>query len=246
MYGQGRYNRVAVLTSGGLDSLVLLDELARKYATVFPIYIRGGSAWERAELHWLKRFLYDLPHRSIRPIKILTNPMSDIDADHWSVTGNGVPGYYEEDPACYIPGRNIMLLAKTAVYCATQRIEAIAMAQLKGNPFPDSTPSFFRRLQSALSLGLKSEIKIISPYLKLSKIEVIRRGRGLALHRTFSCMRPVGLTHCGVCTKCAERRKAFQASGVADATRYAAKPPQPLRHQQRGSYARQNHNAQSR
>jgi tRNA(Ile)-lysidine synthase TilS/MesJ len=40
--------RVAVLTSGGLDSCVLLADLAREN-TVYPIYVEFGLAWEKAE-----------------------------------------------------------------------------------------------------------------------------------------------------------------------------------------------------
>src|SRR5437879_5847528 len=41
-------DRVAVLTSGGLDSAVLVADLARN-ADVFPLYVEFGLAWEAAE-----------------------------------------------------------------------------------------------------------------------------------------------------------------------------------------------------
>jgi tRNA(Ile)-lysidine synthase TilS/MesJ len=40
--------RIAVLTSGGLDSAVLLADLAGAN-TVFPVYIEAGLAWEARE-----------------------------------------------------------------------------------------------------------------------------------------------------------------------------------------------------
>src|SRR5262249_42979960 len=161
----------------------------------------------------------------------------DLYDHHWSVTGVGVPDYFAPDSECYLPGRNIMLLAKVSVYCALHAIGTIAMAQLKGNPFPDSTPRFRRRLQSAFSLGLNYPLKILPPFLKSPKAEAIRKGRPLPLPRTFWCIQPRGRSHCGVCPKSAERRKAFQAAGVLDQTPYAAPPPAGRRLAKGGHYA---------
>ena len=46
---------------------------------------------------------------------------------------------------------------------------------------------------------------------------------------TLSCMNPMitdGLPqHCGLCSKCRERRDAFTAAGVSDPSTYANQPP---------------------
>jgi 7-cyano-7-deazaguanine synthase len=55
----------------------------------------------------------------------------------------------------------------------------------------------------------------------LTKTDIIRRGRHLPLGLTFSCIAPVSRRHCGRCNKCAERRRAFVAAGIADPTDYA-------------------------
>jgi 7-cyano-7-deazaguanine synthase len=39
---------------------------------------------------------------------------------------------------------------------------------------------------------------------------------------TFSCIRPIGIRHCGRCNKCEERRRAFADAGVKDPTKYGA------------------------
>jgi 7-cyano-7-deazaguanine synthase len=48
---------------------------------------------------------------------------------------------------------------------------------------------------------------------------------GVPLEMTLSCMNPVGTTHCGLCSKCRERRDAFREAGVNDATTYANVSP---------------------
>ena len=47
---------IAVLASGGLDSCVLIADLAED-AKVSPLYVRKGLAWEDAELTALVSFI---------------------------------------------------------------------------------------------------------------------------------------------------------------------------------------------
>lgn len=218
-----RSHAVCVLTSGGLDSAVLLQELTREFAEVHPVYIRCGLFWEASERYWLQRFLKAL-HRPevIRPLKTLRMDLREIYGDHWSLTGKNVPDYHTEDFEVYLPGRNIVLLAKTAVFCVLHGIPTIAMAPLNANPFPDGTYHFFQHIQDVLSEGMATQLSLRTPFRALSKAEVIRMGKDLPLELTFSCIGPKGRFHCGECSKCGERIKAFREVGVADRTVYTA------------------------
>ncbi len=95
------------------------------------------------------------------------------------------------------------------------------MAPLESNPFPDARPEFFRALERAIDLGVGLKLKILTPYVGMTKAQVIRRGANLPLRFTLSCARPQGITHCGRCTKCAERIEGFREAGIPDPTRYA-------------------------
>ena len=69
--GQG----AAVLCSSGLDSAVLLADVARR-ETVVPLYVSVGLAWEKQELAMLDRLLASTPFRSVRPIvRLLSLPL---------------------------------------------------------------------------------------------------------------------------------------------------------------------------
>ncbi|MGH7815432.1 MAG: 7-cyano-7-deazaguanine synthase [Candidatus Binataceae bacterium] len=216
-------SRVAVLASGGLDSSVLLAELARRGRRVYPIYIRAGLRWERDELRVLRRFAGALNRPNVERIAVLALPMRDVAGDHWSVTGRGIPGYRARTESNYLAGRNLALLAKGAIFCARNRIGEIAMAPLRANPFPDARPEFFRAVERAAYLGLGLKLRVATPYLKLTKAKVIEKGRGLPLQFTISCARPRGAIHCGRCTKCAERVEAFRAAGISDPARYGVR-----------------------
>ncbi len=149
--------------------------------------------------------------------------MDDVAADHWSVTGHKVPGYKAALSSNYIPGRNLTLLSKAAIFCARNRIGEVAMALLEANPFPDARPVFFEAVSRAVDLGVGLRLKISTPWLGKSKPEVIALGRGLPLELSVSCIKPRGNVHCGQCTKCAERVEGFRIAGIADPTRYAKK-----------------------
>ena len=229
----------AVLLSGGLDSAVLLADEATR-GDVQPIYVSVGLAWEISEREMVSRFLAHarLPGR-VRPLVSLSVDMRDVYAEnHWAVQGRP-PSYHTPDEDVYLPGRNIILLAKAGVYCAAARLGRLVLGTLAHNPFPDATPEFRSAAAHALSLGLAHNLRIDAPYAEVSKAEVVRRGAslGVPLELTLSCMNPPGTglrgsygdlsptalkaRHCGACSKCRERHDAFLDAGVTDTTDYA-------------------------
>jgi len=212
-------DRIAVLSSGGLDSCVLLAEEA-KTAEVYPIYIRCGLAWEEMELEALRVFLRALNHPHVKAVTTLSAPIETMYGGHWSVAGDAVPGAEEADSTVYLPGRNILLIALAAVWCSTHDVSRIAIGSLAGNPFPDATPKFFSDFASALGSGLNHPIEVKAAFQDLRKWELIKQFRHLPLGSTLTCMAPRGLRHCGQCNKCRERQVAFEKAGVQDPTEY--------------------------
>lgn len=203
--------KACLLASGGIDSAVLLGELLRAGRTVFPLYFRCGLAWEKAELHWLRRILKTQHSARLSPLTVLPSPVEDLYGRHWSLSGRRVPGYRSPDKDVYLPGRNLMFLAQAAVFCAKRGISDIYLGTLGGNPFPDATPKFFRMAAGAASEALGHLIRVHAPFRGLSKASVVKKGRDLPLHLAFSCLSPKGLSPCGRCNKCAERDKALMA-----------------------------------
>jgi 7-cyano-7-deazaguanine synthase len=218
-----RSEELVVLASGGVDSAILVVDQAAQGQVVHPIYVRFGLAWERVEEAHLRRFLDGVPgHEGIRPLTVLELPIADVYGSHWSVSGTDTPDDTTPDDAVYLPGRNLLLLAKTTVWCALHDVGRIALGTLRGNPFTDASREFLSGLARSASLALGHQLEVLTPFAQLSKVEVLERGRGLPLEHTFSCVAPVGAAHCRSCNKCAERRKAFAEAGMDDRTCYAA------------------------
>lgn len=211
---------LAVLSSGGLDSAVLLADSLRQGSAVHPLYVRSGLAWERDELLYLNRFLDAVRTPALRPLQILDLPVADLYGDHWSLTGRNVPDATSPDVAVFLPGRNVLLLAKALLWCHLHRVPALALGLLGSNPFPDATGSFFSAYSDAVNQAVGGSVQVVLPYLTMRKAEVLQRAKDVPLKLTFSCIQPVEGRHCGRCNKCAERQQAFKEAKLLDATEY--------------------------
>jgi 7-cyano-7-deazaguanine synthase len=227
-----------VLLSGGLDSAVLAAHEGAT-ARVLPVYVSVGLAWEDAEVAMVERLLTSPAYAGkVEPLSRVSFTMRDVySPTHWAIRGVP-PAYDTPDDDVYLAGRNLVLLTKAGVVASKAKAHRIALGPLAGNPFPDARPEFFAAMTQALSLGLDHPIEISTPFLTWEKEDVIARGveLGVPFEFTLSCMNPVaGATggsgagalpqHCGLCSKCRERRDAFAAAGVSDPSIYANKSP---------------------
>lgn len=227
-------DRVAVLTSGGLDSAVLVADLARN-ANVFPIYVEFGLAWEAAEKKALQSYLAARDGVRVAPLTMLAVPADRFYGRHWSLTGADVPDYDASLDADYLPGRNVLLLGVTAVWCALHDVHRIALGSLAQNPYEDAKPEFFADYGRLLSGALGHGIEVVAPYRGMEKSALIRAHPDLPLHLTLTCIGQkagesldesagAGPLHCGACLKCHERHEAFVEAGAPDRTRYRVAP----------------------
>ena len=212
-----------VLFSGGLDSAVLLALEQRDHPVAQPVHVRSGLAWEDEERRAIDRLLQHPSYAGVQPLITIAVDLRDVyPPQHWAIAGTP-PAYDTPDEDVYLEGRNITLISKAAVLCARLRIHRLALGPLSNNPFPDASPQFFDTMAQAMSLGLGRHISIVTPLTDRHKDDVIKLGVELAvpMELSMSCMNPRGGVHCGACSKCRERRDAFEVARVPDLTEYA-------------------------
>jgi len=214
------HDSLAILISGGLDSAILLGDALPRYRSIHPIFVRFGLSWEAVERSYLDRYLDALRCPVLAPLVVLDQPVADIYGAHWSVTGEGVPDAAAPDEAVFLPGRNVLLLAKAMLWCHRHNVPAVALGSLATNPFPDATPEFFRAIEDVVNRAVGGRVEVRLPFGAMQKTAVMQLGRSLPLEFTFSCIRPMEGLHCGRCNKCAERRRAFAEAGMGDPTQY--------------------------
>ena len=171
---------------------------------------------ERQEVAGLRLFLDQVDRPGLQGLVELDEPVAGLYGDHWSVTGQAVPGRDSPDESVGLPGRNLFLITKAAVWCGIRGVETLAIGTLASNPFPDGSDAFFDAVEASIQIGLGVKLRLIRPFHRLTKAEVIRRGAGLPLGLTISCLDPTLGHSCGVCNKCEERRLGFESAGLAD------------------------------
>lgn len=218
---------VAVLFSGGLDSSILLARLLAEQRRVQPLYVACGLFWQRVELRWARRYLQAIDAPGLEPLVVLEMPLADLYGDHWSITGRGVPGADEPDEQVYLPGHNPLLLIKADIWCRQRGVVQLALGALATNPFGDATDAFFASFAAAMDQAVPGKLALVRPLASKGKRDVMQSGGAAPLGLTFSCLAPVGESHCGACNKCAERQRAFRDAGLVDLTKYAA-PLRPI------------------
>jgi 7-cyano-7-deazaguanine synthase len=214
---------VAVLTSGGVLSLAMLEDLAKKFKTVIPIYVVSGFIWEPAERFWLRRFHRHLKrrHNSMGELIDISFPIKTIyRRGYWATDGGEVPGPYAADSTMELPGHNLTLLTVASVFCNINGIRELAIGTLGSSTFSDASAEFYKQFEELTKLGLRKRVKILTPLSHAKRSNLIKKADDLPLDQTFSCINPKGQTHCGNCYKCGERKRAFQDAGVKDPTQY--------------------------
>jgi 7-cyano-7-deazaguanine synthase len=217
----GQPSTMGLLTSGGLDSAILLYQLLDHGWCVRPFYVRTGCLWQAEEIGAVRKLLANCRESKLEELVELEMPVGDLYADHWSLTGRSVPDLHTTDDAVFLPGRNPLLLLKPALWCAMHGVPKLALATLAANPFDDAKPEFFDRFEAMIGWATGCDVRVVRPFEMLSKRCVMQLGRDFPLELTFSCLAPVGGQHCGRCNKCAERAAAFGHLSTGDPTEYA-------------------------
>jgi 7-cyano-7-deazaguanine synthase len=135
-------------------------------------------------------------------------------------------------PLTYVPARNTLFLAYALAWAEVLRAEDIFIGvnAIDYSGYPDCRPEYVQAFENLANLATKAgvegmlEFKIHTPLIRLTKAEIIKKGRelGVDFGLTHSCYDPLADGRaCGECESCMLRRKGFEEAGVVDPVRYA-------------------------
>ena len=212
--------KAIVLVSGGIDSTVALWWVMDEGWEAIPLtidYFARGKAEESAVRRVVKK-------AGIR--RLIEIPLDSVKEIHDLAKERRLPATIKRAPEGYIPARNMMFYSIASHYAEIEGAEFIVGGHNKGDPeeFPDSSQSFFRRMNDSMKMGLwsyrRKPVKILIPLRGKTKQEVIRLGfkLGAPLGLTWSC-RFDRSKPCGKCSSCAERDEAFASIHAAASVR---------------------------
>lgn len=220
-----------VLVSGGLDSMVSASRAREDGHRLFALSIDYNQR-HQVELAAARRIAQHLgaERHVILPLNLSAFGGSALTADI-DVPKEGVG---EGIPVTYVPARNTIFLSLALGWAeaAGARDLFIGVNALDYSGYPDCRPEFIAQFERLANLATKAGVEgegfsVHVPLLHLSKADIAREADRLGLDAglSWSCYDPGEADeHCGLCDSCRLRSKGFAEAGLADPTRYAARP----------------------
>ena len=219
--------RSVVLLSGGLDSATALAIARARGDECHTLSFDYGQR-HRAELAAARRVSVSMRAVAHREMRVSLDAFggSALTDKSIAVPEHGGTGI----PITYVPARNTVFLslalALAEVVDADRIVIGVNFIDYSG--YPDCRPEYIAAFQAVARLATKrgvegGKLAIEAPLIKLSKADIIRRGRDLGIDYslTVSCYQADDEGRaCGRCDSCRLRREGFAAAGLADPTRY--------------------------
>lgn len=221
--------RVVVL-SGGLDSTVALYSAVETLGALNVLAVSFNYGSKHNEREFLSAHL-SCRHVGVEHLRVdLTNIAEFLRSD-LLLSGGEIPeGHYAEKTMrrTVVPFRNAIMLSVSCAIAESRDHDSVVIGNHSGDHaiYPDCRDEFIQAFRSAMAHGTYAKIDLLSPFVSLTKKEIVLLGDRLCVDwaLTYSCYNG-GAIHCGRCSTCFERREAFFLAGVTDPTLYRDKTP---------------------
>ncbi len=218
-----------VLLSGGVDSATCLAMAIDKYGSgeVMALSVYYGQKHDK-EIQAARRIadyygveLVELDLAKIfagSDCSLLKGSDDEIPKEDYAAQLKRTGG---APVSTYVPFRNGLFLSSAASIALSNGCEVIYYGahsdDAAGNAYPDCSSRFNNAMNEAIYVGSGERLKIVAPFVELTKADVVKRGLELCVpyELTWSCYEG-GETPCGACGTCRDRMAAFEANGVKD------------------------------
>ncbi|MER3446357.1 MAG: 7-cyano-7-deazaguanine synthase QueC [Candidatus Dadabacteria bacterium] len=219
--------KAVIIVSGGIDSSTLIYKTIREGYETYALTFMYGQKHKR-EIESARRVCdtLNVAHRII-DISTLKEILSGSALTDWEIEIPEVPEttkYYETLKTTIVPNRNSIFLSIAIGYAVSIGANHVFFGAHHSDRgvYPDCRHEFVDAFQYAERLANDNSLLVVSaPFVNMNKSEIIKMGieLGVPYKETWSCYRG-GEIHCGVCSSCRERKRAFQEAGIWDPTEY--------------------------
>lgn len=220
--------KAVVLSSGGLDSTTAMAVAGKEGYEIYSLTFRYGQR-HSLELEMARKVAKALGAKQHLVIDINLRQIggSALTGDIDVPKGRSKQKMKKEIPATYVPARNTIFLSYALAWAEV--LEAsdifIGVNAIDYSGYPDCRPEYidaFERmanLATKAAVGGRTEIRIETPLIYMTKAEIIQKGieLGVDYSMTHSCYDPSPEGRaCGECDSCLLRKKGFAEAGVQD------------------------------
>ncbi len=210
-----------IIVSGGMDSITLLHE--RKDTIALAVSFDYGSNHNAREIPFARLHCQRL---GIRHVVIPLAFMQQYFKSSLLEGADAIPDGHSADSnmkSTVVPFRNGIMLSIAVGIAESNSLKRVLIANHGGDHaiYPDCRPEFITAIDAAAKAGTYVDVAIEAPYTNISKTDIARRGKSLAIDysETWSCYKG-GEKHCGKCGTCVERKEALRDAGIIDTTQY--------------------------
>jgi len=225
-------DKTVVLLSGGIDSTTTLAIAGNMGFDLYALSFCYGQR-HQIELAAAKNVAaqYGVRKHMVLDIDLRLFGNSAL-TDSIDVPKNRNVGEMGKDiPVTYVPARNTIFLSFALAWAEVLGSYDIFIGvnALDYSGYPDCRPEYIAAYEKMANLATKNAVegrrnlRIHAPLLHLTKAQIIRKGRELAVdfRLTHSCYDPASTGEaCGECDSCRLRRKGFQDAGLQDPAVY--------------------------
>lgn len=220
-------NNAVVIVSGGIDSSVLTFNAIKKGIKVYPLTFIYGQKHSK-EINSAKKIceILDLKPRiiDISSIKELLkgSALTDTSVEIPKVAAE--TKNYATLKTTVVPNRNAIFLAIAVGYAESIGVDMVLYGAHHSDRgvYPDCREEFVNAFENAERIANDNEkLMIEAPFVNMDKSQIIKLGSSLEVpfSDTWSCYVGTDL-HCGKCSSCRERIRAFKDADVSDPTEY--------------------------
>ena len=189
-----------LILSGGMDSTTMLYDFQDRIA--MAISFDYGANHNRKEIKFAALHCDRL---GITHIVIPFDFMRRYFRSSLLDGAEAIPeGHYEDENmrSTVVPFRNGIMLSVAVGMAESNDLQYVMMANHGGDHtiYPDCRPSFVEAFDKAAEAGTFNGVRLLSPYVDMTKGDIARRGKELGIDyaETWSCYKG-GDVHCGRC-----------------------------------------------
>jgi 7-cyano-7-deazaguanine synthase len=219
--------KAVVIVSGGVDSSTLLYKIVKEGYETYALTFIYGQKHER-EIESARRICSGL--RVSHKVIDLSSLKAILSGSALTDSGVEIPDvpetveYYETLKTTTVPNRNSIFLAIAIGYGVSIKANQVFFGAHHSDRgvYPDCRREFVEALEYAERLANDNPNLVVSaPFVDINKLEIVRLGAELSVpyEETWSCYKG-GEVHCGICSSCRERKRAFDEAGILDPTEY--------------------------
>ena len=219
--------KAVIILSGGIDSSTLCYKFAKENFDVYSLTIIYGqkhlreveSAKTVAKTVGISHKVVDLS--SLKQL-LSGSALTDLDVEVPNVPEKSE--HFETLKSTIVPNRNSILLSIAIGYAQSIGVNNIFFGAHHSDRgvYPDCRKEFVDAFKTAERLANNNQnLNIEAPFVGMDKSEIVELGEklGVPFESTWTCY-VGGELHCGTCSACNERKRAFVESKIKDPTKY--------------------------